>query len=777
VRRLLTGSLATLIAALVLNVAAASAADLLVLNGDPAVTLSGTQSYGIVYVDGVLRLTDSTTISAASIYFGPDAQIDTCYLLGVGDGRCVGGRSLTLHSSGPLTVATGIDLESGVANGPGGTLSLSGVSVSVGGPINTSGDNGFGSGSVTISSSGPLATQGITAPGAAVSLSAPGPILVGNSIQTQGAHASTPGDPVTQMQPGGPVTVNAKGGEVDIDGAITSQGQSAPAAGGSGGAGGAVTIAGAGVHAESITTYGGGSQEAGSGPGLSGAVSISSTGALASSGTIDTSGTSGAGGSGAPGAAVTLKASGAVALGAVDASGGPASMGAPITVSGTSVSAGDLNSSGGGGTTGWRNAANAAPISITAPQGATLGALLAVGGSGDGTQSAVAVAGSGGSIQVSSSAGSISAGRVESEGGSQGVGPGNSAGPISLKAADDLSVAGDVRADGSSAGGSGAPPWGGGNAANVFLAAATGALNIGGNASAKGGSGSANAAATQLGGLGGAGGQITLIAHSVGLLTSLSAAGGAGGGNGDQQGPGGKGGSITAYTNATIFNSQRWVSTDGGDGNPTGAAGNQVQNSTPAGLTVNAKGAVTFSPHSPGATRYELEEVRKGGKTKVVAKTARARDLRPDTPVCETVKLEVVAIGAHVAWRSDASSPIKYTRQPSKTQTCATPPKLSLPGRLSGTLAQAQHAHWIEAVHFHSAGIGTVLAMLSYRTLDGRHGTANTKVAITKAGTHVLQLTLPQAVRGAGSGSIVLNEVSPDGKHHKTATLKLEVSG
>lgn len=776
-RRLLTASIATLLAALVLNVAAASAADLLVLNGDPAVTLSGTQSYGIVYVDGVLRLTDNTTINAASIYFGPDAQIDTCYLLGVGDGRCVGGRSLTLHSSGPLTVATGIDLESGAASGPGGTLSLSGKSVSVGGPINTSGDNGFGSGSVTISSSGPLATQGITAPGAAVSLSAHGPILVGNSIQSQGAHANTPGSPATEMQPGGPVTINANGGEVDVDGAISTQGQSAPAAGGSGGAGGVVTITGAGVHAESITTYGGGSQEAGSGPGPSGEVDISSSGAIASSGTIDTSGASGAGGSGAPGAAVSLKATGAVALGAVDASGGPASVGAPINVSGTSVTTADLNSSGGGGTTGWRNGANAAAISITAPQGATLGALLAIGGSSDGTQTTTAVAGAGGSIKVSSSAGSISAGRVESEGGSQGVGPGNSGGPISLKAADNLSVAGDVRADGSSAGGSGTPPWGGGNAASVFLAAATGALNIGGNASAKGGSGSANAANTQLGGLGGAGGQITLIAHTVGLLSSLSAAGGAGGGNGDQQGPGGKGGSIIAYTNATIFNSQRWVSTDGGDGNPTGAAGNQVQNSAPANLTVNARGAVTFAPHSPGAKRYELEEIRKGGKTKVVARTTRARDLHPHTPICETVKLEVVAIRASVAWRSDGSSPIRYTRQPSRTQSCATPPKLRLPPRLTSTLAQAQHAHWIEAVHLHCTGIGAVLATLFYRTLEGHRATTTTRVAITKTGTHVLKLTLPQAVRGLGSGSVVLNEISPDGKHHSSTTLKLEVSG
>ena len=189
VRRLLTGSLATLAAALVFNVAAASAADLLVLNGDPPVTLSGVQSYGIVYIDGELRLTGNTTIDAASIYFGPDARIDSCYVPGSGDGQCVGGRSLTLHSSGPLTVATGIDLESGTTPGPGGSLSLSGTSVAIGGQIDTSGDTGYGSGPVTISSSGPVSAQAILAPGAPVSISGHGIVLVGNSIQTQGARA------------------------------------------------------------------------------------------------------------------------------------------------------------------------------------------------------------------------------------------------------------------------------------------------------------------------------------------------------------------------------------------------------------------------------------------------------------------------------------------------------------------------------------------------------------------------------------------------------------
>ena len=670
VRRLLTGGLATVIAALALNVATASASDLLVLSGDPAVTLSGAQSYGIVYVDGELRLTGDTTIRAASIYFGPDARIDTCYVPGLGDGQCVGGRSLALQSAGPLTVATGVDLESGVTNGAGGSLSLSGASIAVSGQINTSGDTGYPSGSVTLSASGPIGIQGILAPGAAVSISGRQAVLVGNAIQTQGAHAPTPGDPLTRMQAGGPVTINASGGELDVDGGISTQGQGAPSGGGSGGAGGAVTISGASVHTESIATYGGNSQEAGSAPGPSSQVKITASGAISVSGTIDTSGASGPSGAGVPGAAVGLKSRGAVAAGAVDASGGPASAGGPIAVSGTTVSTGDLNTSGGGGSSSSRSGATAAPISITAPQGATLGALLAIGGNGDGTQTTPAFAGPGGSISVVSSAGSISAGRVEAEGGNQGVGPGNSGGSIQLKAADNLSVAGDVRTDGSSAGGNSAPPWSGGHAGNLFIAADSGTMNIGGGASAEGGAGSGNSANNQLGGAGGAGGRITLIAHAIGVLASLSAAGGSGGGYGSDQGPGGTGGSITAYTDSEIFNSQRLVSTDGGDGNSTGAAGNQVQNSSPSGLHANAKGAVSFTAHSPGATRYELETVGKHGVTKAVEKTRKLRGLRPHTPICKRVRLEVVAISAGVAWRSDASGPIKYIRRPSGNRTC-----------------------------------------------------------------------------------------------------------
>ncbi len=768
----------TLTATLALNVAGASAADLLILNGDPPATLSGTQQYGIVYIDGELRLTGDTTINAASIYIGPDAYIDSCYVPGTGDGQCAGGRSLTLNSSGPLTVATGIDLESGATSGPGGSLDLSGTTVAVAGQIETDGDTGFGSGSVTISSRGSLATQGIFAPGAGVSLTGPGPILVGGAIQTQGARAPTPGDPSTQMQAGGPVTITASAGDVNVGGAISAQGQGAPSGGGSGGGGGSVSISGANVYAEAINTNGGGSQASGSGPGASGTVSVNASGTLTATGAITTSGTNGAAGSGAPGAAVNLKAAGAVALGSVNASGAQTSGGAPITISATSVSAGDINASGGSGSTADRNGANAAPISVTAPQGATLGQVLALGGNSDGSQSSPATPGAGAAITVVSSAGSISASQVESAGGSQGVGPGANGGPLSLNAADNLMVAGNVRADGSNAGGSWNPPWSGGNAGKLSLTAATGTLSIGGNASAKGGSGGGNSASGQLGGSGGAGGQVRLIAHAVGLLTSLSAAGGSGGGYDNQQGSGGPGGALTAFTNAPIFNSQQLVSTDGGDGNPTGAAGNQVQNASPTTLVTTAHGVISFKSNSPSATRYLLEIVPKTGTPTTVEKTSKTSGLQPVTALCQAVTLEVVAVDPGVAWTSDPSSTISYTRQPSKSQTCAAPPKLTLPVSLNTTVTRAKQRHWRETLRFRAAGIGTLKAKLTYRTLkpNASRATLTVKLTIRKRGMQLLRLSLPSTVHGAGSGSVKLTETSPDGRHRATHTVKLKVS-
>ena len=61
-----------MLALLLAGAPAAHAGDLLVLDSEQA-TISGDQNYGFVYVDGELRLTGDTTITAGSIYLGPNA--------------------------------------------------------------------------------------------------------------------------------------------------------------------------------------------------------------------------------------------------------------------------------------------------------------------------------------------------------------------------------------------------------------------------------------------------------------------------------------------------------------------------------------------------------------------------------------------------------------------------------------------------------------------------------------------------------------------------------
>ena len=562
--------------AVLLSVSAASARadDLLVLNGDSE-TLSGAQQFGMVYIDGDLRLSGDTSITASSIYIGPDAAVISCFVAGEGDDSCTAGRSLTLQSSGPLTVATPIDLTAGTGPvQPGGNLTLSGTSVAVAGDVTTAGSGGAPSGQVAISSTGTLALGGVDAPGAPVTLNAGGAIDVADGIQTEGNDGPIDGNPA-QVQSAGPIVVHSSGGNVRIGGSIQAYGGYAPTPGGlAGGNGAAVTITGSDVRTEDISTTGGDSGAAV--PGSSAPISITAHGELDALGPLDASGQAGAAGNGARGSSVTLNAAGPLTIGGdADVSGGPSSAGGSVALTGATVTTDQLNATGGNGSNKIPSGGPGGSIRVSAADGASLGKLLAYGG-----QSYGGTAGAGGSINVSSSAGSIAATSAETEGGYQGDGPGAAGGPIALSAAGNLSVGADIDADGSDAGGQSDPPFNGGNAGSLTLRAAAGTLSLGGNASAQGGAGG-NPNKGTLGGTGGAGGQTLVVTHALGALASLSSAGGQGGDYGDSQGPGGRGGALLAFTNAPIFNDQELVSSDGGDGNPTGAAGPQQQDASP----------------------------------------------------------------------------------------------------------------------------------------------------------------------------------------------------
>lgn len=160
----------------------------------------------------------------------------------------------------------------------------------------------------------------------------------------------------------------------------------------------------------------------------------------------------------------------------------------------------------------------------------------------------------------------------------------------------------------------------------------------------------------------------------------------------------------------------------------------------------------------------------------MIERTTKAKTLHPALPVCKRVELEVVAVDAAVPWTSDPSNSIEYARPPSKTQTCATAPKLTLPQRLTTSLKGAKRAHWIETLRFRAAGVGTLAMTLTYTTRTGASSTVTKALKIRRRGTHVLHVALPSGVRAAGSGSLRLRETAPDGRHHRTRIVKIEVS-
>jgi len=778
-------ALAALVMSVSLSLMAGSARadDLLVLNGDTQ-TLSGTQQFGLVYIDGELQLTGDTTIDASSIYIGPDASIDSCYVAGTGGDGCTAGRSLTLDSSGPLTVATGIDLSGGTSTlDPGGNLTLSGGPVAVTSYITTGGTGGSPSGQISISSTGSLAVDGIYAPGAGVSLSASGPIDVGD-IQTQGTSDVQSADP-TRVQSAGPVTINSSGGDVRIDGTIYAYGRSAPSPDALGGGNGAaVTITGSDVRTQGINTTGGGSTTLS--PGGSAPISITARGALNALGQLDASGQDGATGSGTDGSPVTLHSTGPLTIGGnVEAGAGQSAGGGTITVAGSTVTSDDLVATGGNGSSANAAGGPGGSITVTATSGASLGAARAYGGNSQGG----AAAGAGGTVSVTSSQGSIAISSAQTQGGYQSSGPGAPGGAITLSADGDLSIGGAVNSDGSDANGAADPPWTGGNAGNLTLRADTGTLSLGGNATAVGGAGSTAQTTGALGGAGGNGGQVEVVAHAIGELPSLSANGGQGGDYGDTQGPGGNGGAILAWTNAPLFNSQQVVSSDGGDGNPTGPAGNQQQDSSPTGLTIDpSTGILGFTSQSPDAHRYQVL-MSVGGAAPVTALTTSATsDLHPKAPVCKQVTFTVVAVDSAVPWTSDPSAAVSYLRPPSATQSCSEAPEVAAAAVLHRSLRRLRRSHWIAAVSLKMNGIGGLQATLERgratprsrkhgrrRTQSGAKPLATVSLQVVRAGAHVLHIRIPVAARAPGTYSLRLTTTSPNGKDHRKVTTELEI--
>ncbi len=762
---------------------AAHAADVLVLDSE-TVTLSGAQTFGFVYVDGDLRLTGDTSIKAASIYFGPNSSLRTCYVEGTGNDGCTNGRALTLQSTGPLTVSSGIDLTGGTgAPQNGGTLVLQGSPVAVGGDINTSGSGGGASGAVTIASGGTVSAGSIYAYGAPVSVTATGSIDVGGDIQAQGTNAIAQPDQF-RVAAAGPVTVASSAGDARIGGNINASGRDAPAnagAGLGGGVGVGVELTGTNVRVGSIDATGGTSADSGAGP--SGPINLTARGALTVLGRLDAGGQNSTSGGATPGAAISATAAGRLVVaggawtsGAVGPTG--ATPGGTISLQGGTVDAGTLYTPGANGPSTPAPLAGApgGAVTVTATGDVSISQIQAYGGNGP----AGSTPGRGAPVSVTSSSGSIASGRISTRGGFPNNGPGADGGAVALSAQTDLTVGGSLDASGSNASGDADPPRAGGNAGNVLLRAATGTLALGDNVDAAGGYGAGHPVNGKAGGAGGRGGRIDVVAHAIGAVVAISTHGGGGGDFGDDQGPGGAGGPIYAWTEAPLFDDQKVVDTDGGSGHPVGASGAKVKETMPTAVAVDAAtGQLSFTSRSPDATAYRVLRSVAGADATQVLETTKTSGLTPDAPICTPVTFTVIAVNGPLGWASDAPAAATYLRPPSASQLCGDPPTLEALARLRYSKRTLRKAKWKLTLKLRSSGIGQADISLVGRRKVGRRSrpvvVAKLSAALTKPGDQALRLSLPVAARKLGRYTLRVVTTAPDGKTQTTNTLKLEV--
>jgi len=747
---------------------AAQATDLLVLDGETA-TLSGANDYGIVYIDGELRLTGDTSINASSVYIGPNASLRTCYTASPAGDNCQIGRSLAIHSATTLTIEPNLDLTGRTGTPrPGGGLVLSGIDVAVGGSITTAGSNGGASGAVNIDAARLATTGAITAYGAPVQINAARSISVNGDIHTEGV-AQLP-LPAGRAQAGGSVGITSPGGDVAVRGSITTFGRDAPTAQGGGGVGGDVTLTGGDVRVGAVDSTGGSSTDIDGGP--AGAIRLTARGTLQALGKLDASGSGSTNGFALDGGLISASAAGpailagGVAVGGANAPAG-GSNGGRFEVEGGSVTVGPVTDAGGNATSSAtpQNGGAGGAVVVRSHGATSLGSIAAGGGTGQ------VRGGPGGSVSVSGA--SISVGQVSTNAANAAAAPGADGGPVALDSDGALSLGGALTTSGGAATANAAAVFPGGAGGHVLLRAGEGTLDLGGPVWSTGGRGSSSATNGVKGGAGGAGGGIDIVARSLGTVVSIVSDGGDGGDYGTDQGPGGAGGAIHGFTDGPLLDDLKVVAADGGAGNGPGPSGTRTLESSPQKLAISPTGVLSFVSRSPGAERYRVLKLVPGAAPEVVTETT-ATSVPVTVPRCTPVQLTVVAVHTGVRWVSDAPAPVTYVAQPSATQTCATPAALrSSEKAVVRKLSSVRKAKWKLTLPLAAAGVGHIDATLQ----KGKRkivtlGTAKADVAAP--GPVKLAFTLPKGQRGAGRLTLVLVVTSPDGT--KKTTTKIAVT-
>ena len=606
-------------------VPAAQADDLIQLNGDLPVTLSGGVSYGLLYLDGNVRLAGDTAITATDVFIGPDAQLQPCYDPGTNGNNCTSGRSLSITATGGVAISPGIDLRGAVGpNRPGGTLVIHAARVSLGGGVETAG-TAAPSGQILIDSSGLVVTQNLHAPGAAIVVHGSGGVSIGGDVSSAGA------DPAAID--GGAVDLASAGGDLGVLGSITSAGRDMAGAGAiPGGSAGPVAVSGSEVRIS-----GGIDSSAGRGVDLSagspGGITVAARGSIVVSGPVNASGDASTSGNGSDGAAISMAAAGSLAAGSISSAGGASTSvlsggGGNVTLAaGAVLSAGAINTAGAGSPQAGRHggAVNVSGASLS------LGTITA--DAGDASSDPANGSGEGGGPVTVKATGTAAVGAVSSRGGSGRVlgagGPGGAVsitgdrvttgsitalgenlsapgGSVRLSSLSALIVGGAVDTSGA-AGPSGNP----GGAGGPMWFSTHGPLTLGGRLRSEGGAGGSGAAA---GANGGSGGSIELVVQSIASSTGVLSGGGNGGNSGVQNGPqgrGGDGGRVRVWAQLPSLILLQLVDSSGGQGAPNGTDGPQLEEAAPTNLSITKTRTLAFTANAPDAEGYRVREHRR----------------------------------------------------------------------------------------------------------------------------------------------------------------------
>jgi hypothetical protein len=731
-------------------VPAAQADDLIQLNGDLPVTFAGGYAYGLLYLDGSVRLTGDTSITATDVFIGPDAQFDGCAEAG-----CVNGHSLTINATGGVAISPAISLQGrNGANRVGGTLVIHAARVALGGPVDTSG-TAAQSGAISIDSPGLVVTQSLRSPGAGIVVHGAGGVTIGGDVTSAGA---------TNVNGGG-VDLASASGDVNVLGSIASSGVNG-AAGVVPGAGGAVSIAGGDVHVSgSIDSHGGAAVDTGAGQ--AGPVGVSARGALAV-GSVNTQGGGSTSNFSAPGAPVSLTAAGALTAGNITASGGSSAgigaHGGAVTATGASLALGSITADAGDATSDPLNGSGESGGAVTLKATATVGAgaISTRGGSGR----ALGGGGPGGPVSITGDR--VTTGPITAVGENLSA-PG---GKVTLASQTALLVGGAIDTSGA-AGANGAP----GGAGGPMTLSTHGPLTLGGRLRSEGGAGSSGGPA---GAPGGNGGSIELVVGSIASSTGVLSGGGSGGNSGVQNGPrgrGGDGGRVRVWAQLPSLVLLQLVDSTGGAGDPNGTDGPQQEEAAPTALAISKTGMVTFVTHAPDADGYRLFMSLAGAPAKAALTTKAASVAMPKVAACVKADFSLTAYAGGVGWESAPIGPVSFMAPPSANQACTDAPQVTLGiTKLKKKLKALKKKKWHVAIRFLADGMGTAHVVMSRK---GKKVLAVDKPLGATRRTVVVTLTIPKkpkSLRTAGKFTVTVTGSAPLGKARSKSTLTLEVT-